>query len=478
MRDIDLAIIILADGVRPDVLRNLAEAGEVPHIAESFFHAGHTYEGVTVLPSVSSVAYVPMLTGQYPGPADVPGLRWVEKSRFKRGKLFLEGHRSYIAPTHLKLDSDLSPDLETLFELNPDSMGVRCDVRRGLSNGNRTQAQLAFMPGMVLAHYLRRADFIDRAVVSQAVSWLSKTHDRAPRFMFLPLVDVDKVSHRSGPEHRNTLESYRRIDSAVGVLVEYLRKQGLWSRTHLILTSDHGHTETKQHLDMSALLSELRYSVFEHPNIYRRSADAAVMISGNSFGNIYLSSEGRWEAPLISEELEREHPEVLQALSQRPEIEWYAYRDNTGGVKVRSGRGEAILDLEDHHYTYAFDGADPLRLGLRHHRVKRTESLSYTKDTEFPDALEQIWHLFHSDRTGDIVVTAKSGHDLRGWREFPEHRSSHGSLGREHMAVPILSNIPLTAVSEGGIRTVDLFPTVSDGLGLSPTMPHFGRSLL
>ena len=44
------------------------------------------------------------------------------------------------------------------------------------------------------------------------------------------------------------------------------------------------------------------------------------------------------------------------------------------------------------------------------------------------------------------------------------------------MDVPILSNIPLTG--DEGARTVDLFPTVAKGLDLTPTKPHFGRSLL
>ena len=476
--DIDLAIIILADGVRPDVVSKLAAAGEIPNIAECFFHEGYSYEGVTVLPSVSSVAYVPMLTGQYPGTADVPGLRWVEKSSFTLGRLFLQGHRSYIAPGHLKMDEDLSDDLETLFELTPDSLGVRCDIRRGLSNGSKATGQLAFMPQMFLAHYLRRGDFVDRVVMAQALSWLHKTHDRRPRFIFLPLVDVDKVSHRFGPEHVRTLKAYRGIDSLVGKLVDALKKQRLWKRTHLMITSDHGHTDTKQHLDMSAMVSELGYSVFEYPNVYRRSADAAVMVSGNSFGNIYLSSDGKWEAPLTSEELEKEHGNVLRALSQREEVEWFAYRDGDAGVKIVSGCSEAVLHTDDGHYNYAFNGADPLQLGLRHSRIMRSDSLKKTAESPFPDAFEQLTHLFQSDRTGDVIVTARSGYDLRGWREFPEHRSSHGALCKEHMAVPILSNIPLSAISDGLARTVDLFPTVVEGLGLSPTRPHFGRSLL
>ena len=38
--DIELAVIILADGVRPDVLSRLAEAGELPHIDRSFLSRG------------------------------------------------------------------------------------------------------------------------------------------------------------------------------------------------------------------------------------------------------------------------------------------------------------------------------------------------------------------------------------------------------------------------------------------------------
>ena len=440
------------------------------------FAEGYDYEGVTVLPSVSNIAYIPMLTGQYPGTANVPGLRWVDKSRFATGKLLLQGHRTYIGPSHVRLDSDLSPDLETLFELNPESLGVRCDIRRGLPNGNSGLFPDGLNVLMFFAHYLRRGYFVDRIVMSEAMKWLARTNDRKSRFIFLPLVDVDKVSHQCGPEDRRTIQAYKRLDALVGVMLDWLHKSGLWSRTHFIITSDHGHTKTEQHLDMSTLLSELGYDVFEHPSIHRTSANAAVMVSGNSFVNLYFSSQDKWEAPLTSEVLEEEHGPALEAIRCREEVEWCAYRRQNGGVKIASRGGDAVLDLEDEHYTYAFDGVDPLRLGLQHARVARSEALAQTIDTDFPDSLEQIWHLFKSQRTGDIVVTAKSGYDLRGWREFPEHRSSHGALCREHMAVPILSNRPL--VNDGGMRTVDLFPTVAEGLGFTPTKPHFGRSLL
>ena len=474
--DTDLSIIILADGARPDVLRALAESGKLPHMGSALFSEGYQYTGVTVLPSVTSVAYLPMLTGQYPGTANVPGIRWVEKSEFRSGALFLKGHRSYIGPAHGRLDDDLSPDLETIFELNSSSLAVRCDVTRGMSAKNGSYSPRLSTPYMFFAHYLGRGGFVDQAVMTGALRWLTRTDRSQPRFVFIPLVDVDKLSHRYGPEHRRTVDAYRRLDTQVGRLLDWLKGSRLWDRTHFIVTSDHGHTQTMQHLDVSSLLSELGYCVFEHPFIQRRKVDAAVMVSGNAFANLYFSSEGRWEAPLDSEEIEGEHSAALQAIRGREEVEWCAYRRRAGGVKIVSSDGEAVLGVEGEHYTYAFDGADPLRLPTQRGRIPRSEALEQTIETEFPDSLENVWHLFKSRRTGDLVVTAKPGYDLRGWRELPEHRSSHGALCREHMDVPVLSNRPLKA--DGGIRTVDLFPTVAEGLKLMPTKPHFGRSLL
>ena len=199
------------------------------------------------------------------------------------------------------------------------------------------------------------------------------------------------------------------------------------------------------------------------------------MTSGNSFANVYVSSEDKWERPLVADELEGEHQGLLDALRQREEIEWAAYRHYNGSIKVVSHSGMAVLDREGEFYGYRFEGADPLQLGLSRTTVHESDALDVTLETRFPDALEQLWHLFTSRRTGDIVVTSKPGYDLRGWREWPEHRSSHGALCTEHMRVPILSNRPLS--SDGPVRTVDLFPTVIESLDLTPTKPHFGRSL-
>lgn len=471
---IETVVFILADGARADVLRAMSKSGELPNITRHLMAEGSYLEGVTVLPSATDVAYLPILTGQYPGTANIPGVRWVDKSRFGFNKLFLTGHRSYVGPTHLKFNADLPDELETLFELCPTSLAVRSDIHRGLSP-DRNRFHKISGPFMFLSHYLRRADFIDGLASASLFRALGGVNGNFPGFVFFPLIEVDNSSHNYGPQHPRTISAYRRIDAIVGALIDRLKRLGVWDRTHLLFSSDHGHTETTEHLGLSRLISELGYRVFEHPHVFRNGVDAAVMVSGNSFASIYVTSEGKWDRPLAADELESDHRRLLDALCQRVEIEWAAYRQGNGAVKVVSRLGKAILGKQGESYTYHYDGSDPLQLGLPHTTIHESDALDLTAATRFPDALEQLWYLFTSQRTGDVVVTARPGYDLRKGRERPEHHSSHGALCREHMIVPILSNRPLS--TEGPVRTVDLFSTMVESLGLSPMKPHFGRSL-
>ena len=474
-QDIDLTVLVLADGAKPDILRALSASGDLPNIKRYFMDEGSCLEGVTVLPSVTDVAYLPMLTGQYPGTANMPGIRWVDKSRFTAGRLFVKGHRSYVGPAHLNFNGDMPESLETLFELCPGSLAVRSDIHRGLSAGRNPFHGMS-IPFMFFSHYFKRADFVDKIVLKVLFRAMRRMNDDLPCFVFVPLLDIDTASHARGPTHRKTIEAHRRVDGAVGAIIARLKRLGIWDRTHLLITSDHGHTETIVHLDLSTLLSELDYNVFEHPNLYRPRADAAVMVSGNSFANVYVSTEGRWEKPSTDDDLERKHRRLLETLSLRPEVEWVAYRHHDGGVKIVSDSGTALMSRQDGSYIYDSDGSDPLELGLPQARVGESDALKMTAETRFPDALEQLWHLFTSQRTGDIVVTSKPGYDLRGRREQPEHHSSHGALCEEHMRVPVMSNRKIA--SNGPVRTVDIFPTVIESLGRTATKPHFGRSLL
>ena len=139
------------------------------------------------------MGYIPMLTGQYPGTANIPGSRWVDKSRFTAGKLFLRGHRSYIGPTNGRFTADLSMGLETLYELCPNSLAVRSDIHRGLPP-DRNRARGISMLGSFVSHYTKRSNIVDWIVLRSLFRALGRMDGHLPRLVFLPLVDEGDVT--------------------------------------------------------------------------------------------------------------------------------------------------------------------------------------------------------------------------------------------------------------------------------------------
>ena len=103
------------------------------------------------------------------------------------------------------------------------------------------------------------------------------------------------------------------------------------------------------------------------------------------------------------------------------------------------------------------------------------DALVHRFNTEYPDALLQIIQLLESQRTGDLVLSASPGYDLRAKHENPEHRSSHGALFRDHMIVPFAMN---AKVNKEFVRTVDIFATMLSALGVQPSDNIDGISLL
>jgi arylsulfatase A-like enzyme len=63
-----------------------------------------------------------------------------------------------------------------------------------------------------------------------------------------------------------------------------------------------------------------------------------------------------------------------------------------------------------------------------------------------------------------VTLASEPGIDFRGLWEIPEHRAGHGSLGREHLEVPIAASVPVPAAP---LRTVDLMPTILEHLGVA-----------
>ncbi len=464
------AVLVLIDGARIDVLRDLLRRGDLPNLARWVIEPGGLRTGTTVFPSTTGVAYIPFLFGRYPGSVGIPGIRWLDRGRAAGGWLAQwRAARSYCGVQGGWLNTDIVAT-PSIFDLVPDSIAICTPLTRGLRAGAHRCARQRVVLGSA-AHYLGTYPVLDRAV---AAAWLD-TADEPWRFLFVVFPGVDGISHLKDPLHPAVLESYRLVDRALGAFVARIRKQGT-ALPAFFVVSDHGMTVMREHTDPGVLLERSGVRTLRHPvHVWRRGARVATMVSGNASVQLYFEPRSGRERPLTESEI----PDaILEQLLALPAVRLVACRADpagagvaggpggaggAGGIVVRTKNARALLTESTALVRYEPQSGDPLGLG-GYLELDDRDLLLRTRETDVPDAPRQLLQLFATPRAGDLVLAAEPGADFRGPWEIPEHRAGHGSLIAEHMEVPIAASV---ALPDSGLRTVDLMPTVLERLDVA-----------
>lgn len=458
-RDERRATLLVLDGARPDVFRHLAAAGDLPHLSRYILEPGAMPAATTVFPSTTGVAYLPFLTGCYPGTCNVPGIRWMDVARYGGRWVRDRQHvRSYCGVQSGCLDEDLAPRITTLFDLEPDTLALCTPFTRGLSPCGEGMALTRALLG-AQAHYTGRYAPLDAAVGNA----LAQAAVLRRRLVFAVFPGVDGITHWCDPWHPRVLEAYRQFDRAFG---RYVRAGGLSGHHLAVVVSDHGASVIRHHADVSLALEQRGLPVLRHPLLWRRKPVTAVMVSGNASAHVYLLP-GRRRArryPLAEIEaggvpgipcdlvdfLTQLEGVALVAATQGQDV---IVRGRQGNARLRAAAGGTI--------AYLPEAGDVLGLGPHPRALTPTQWLEASIDGPYPDAPVQLLQLFRSPRTGDLVLAAAPGADLRDDWEIPEHRSGHGSLLADHMRCIVAANCPLPAA----MRTVDVFPLIAAHLG-------------
>jgi hypothetical protein len=448
------AVLVLIDGARCDVLRELLERGDLPNLARWVIEPGGLATGTTVFPSTTGVAYIPFLFGRHPGTVGIPGIRWLDR-RGAAGawREQWRAARSYCGVQAGWLNRDIAP-APSVFDLVPESIAICTPLTRGLRPGaNRVTFRRATLGAA--AHYLGTYPALDRTV---ARAWLDAAAE-AWRFLFVVFPGVDGISHLKDPFHPAVLDSYRLVDRALGAFVARVSKEG--ALPAFFVVSDHGMTAMREHSDPAVLLEAEGVRTLRHPiHVWRRGARVATMVSGNASVQLYFDPRSGREQPLTESGIPAA---ILERLLALPAVRLIACRADAGGVVVRTQRGRARLSESLGLVRYQPESGDPLGLG-GYVELDDRDLLSRTRRTDVPDAPRQLLQLFQTPRAGDLVLAAVPGADFRGPWEIPEHRAGHGSLIAQHMEVPIAASV---ALPEAPIRTVDLMPTILERLDVT-----------
>lgn len=446
-------VFLLVDGARADVMEEFIQSGELPSLRRFVLDRGDYRKAVTSFPSTTGPAHVPFLTGCTPGSSNLPGIRWFDRTQ-PHGFTHFNQSRSYVGPGGLFMDSDLREDVRTIFEYFEHPAGVFSFLNRGLGVfENKTLLAKSWY--WLYAHYSGCWQAVDDA----AWRYVDRALDREADFLSVVFPAVDEYSHYTDPFSDETLEAYRAFDEGLGRLAERLDRQDRLDDTLIVVSSDHGLTTTHTHFELWSFLDELGFSTLYYPKILRNGCNAASMVSGNGMAHIYLKKGDSWEErPSYDEIRSMAGTDLVQALLTQEAIDLVAVRDSDDGVIVCGRRGTAEIREKQNGISYrVIEGEDPFGYGDMPSELSVEQALSATFDTDYPDAPYQLLQVIGSSRSGDVIVSARKGYDLRSRHEHPEHRASHGSLHREHMHVPLFMNAEIPAEF---VRTVDLFPAM------------------
>lgn len=467
-------LVVVADGVRPDVLREEMEAGHLPAMAR-LRRTGSLSDISSAFPSVTGPAYAPFVMGRHPAHVGMPGLRWYDRARSLR--LSPAQARSYSGVDIWHVDGDLSPSIPTLYDLATPSLAGLMMIARGATHG-RIGRGIGWSLRAAYAHF--RGDLQSwRRVEQAAVDVFMRQFTRVrPRLSMLGILSPDKLSHAHGAGADVVRASIRDVDAAISRAQAIATADGWGDSLHVWVVGDHGHAPVAQHDDLHGWFAAQGHRVLAHPKMGARNADVALMVGGNAMAHVYLDPQQRTRSwwPALASKWQR----VLEGLVARPSSDLVAVAVDADTVRVwHQQHGAALITrthaAHDARWSYRTDDGDPLQLGGSLSMLDAEAAWTAGEGTPYADAIVQLSSLVPAGRGGDIVISAADGWDLRSRFEPTMHVSTHGALLRDQMMVPLLLDLPVARAPQ---RTTDVVPSALQLLGIEADTPFDGRSFL
>jgi arylsulfatase A-like enzyme len=372
------------------------------------------------------------------------------------------------------LDGDLAPDISTLFELAPSRFNAMSMLGRGTSRRERVGRDARTLLRVARTHWTGNAAGwvdIDHAATGAAARRL---RERRPAFTCLALLALDKSSHAFGQESDRARTALESIDACVGELRDTLERAGQWEETTLWIVSDHGHSRVEEHDDLASIVRTAGYAVLSHPWLLARRATVAVMVGGNAMAHVYVELDRRTRAgwPALASRWES----LAALMLERESVDLLILPHDDATTEVRGrGRGRAIIAHAQGCFSYRPIDGDPLGLGGELAGLHSRDAYDATASGDYPDAIVQIAQLAECNRAGDIILSAAPAWDFREKWEPIAHVSTHGSLHRDHMLVPVLTSRPVRGQPR---RTADIVPSALRLLGLPPVRGLDGESFV
>ena len=425
-------LFIIVDGARFDIFSDLLEKGRLPAIKKYVAERGCFLRARTVFPSVSGPACLAMWTGKHPAVLGIPGLRWMDREIFRRFPLHPFAFRSYVGPGISMMKKDISPtkSLFTVFRKN--SAIFPMAEMKGLKNVT-AKIQMGVTLTARLSRVWKIADDIAGMFLVREVS-------RGVQLVVCTFPGIDELAHLLTPFHGKVIEEYERVDRWIGKAMKIMEGKGILDETLIVVTSDHGLSETATHIDLDSIAERQLGGVLAYPKLTPGrifKPHCAVMTSGNAMSHVYFKGKNGWGERVCLEEMKRLYGRLLDELEKMEGISMLVAKGENGRIYRFKPQQNSWVEMDENDFLY-----------------------------------DEIEPVFKCNRSGDLIVIARNGYDLRAkWFEIPPHRASHGGIDDEHMNIPLALSFPAPPHLSTPPSTLDLFPALLSALR-SPLLPE------
>jgi predicted AlkP superfamily pyrophosphatase or phosphodiesterase len=85
------ALLLVLDGIRPDVIRSAIREGEAPYLAALAQRGEAVWDAVSVFPSITPAATAAIATGEAPARSGIVGHAWYDEDE----RRVVDGERSH-----------------------------------------------------------------------------------------------------------------------------------------------------------------------------------------------------------------------------------------------------------------------------------------------------------------------------------------------------------------------------------------------
>ena len=469
------ALLLVLDGIRPDVLRAAIRDGEAPHLGAIAERGEAVWNAVSVFPSITPAATAAIATGEAPARSGIVGHAWYDEDE-RRVVVYGAMTETVMASGPIKVfhnnvwrmnrdDLHAATLFENLHDRGFDGACVNFPVRRGPhTHPIRMKSVEGYLKGgrylgpsvegpkeyfMGDLFYSRDTGFSGRKANGGVLRSVGINDDYAARVGAMLLKDKaapfnlvyffkgDSIAHHHGLEAQRrwlaTADEYvARIFEAGGgtdrVLEDYA----------VLALSDHGH---------APLLPKNRY--VDLRIIPGQTVSSGVKARFGNGATVVVVPNGRSALLYLRDDIEMDP--LVEGLVGRRGVDLAAWIDGGWATVRRPGREVSFRPgagpADPFGRSWEIEG-DPLALDIQ-------VSDGRLRYGDYPDALERLWGCLRSSRCGDVVLSASPGYTFGEISGGYHTASDHGSLHASDSEVFVLaSGVPAPR------RITDVAPTL------------------